>query len=152
MTTFSPVDRRQRRDAEVDLAAARAEGDAAVLRHAALGDVELGHDLQAGRDAALDRLRRAGHLVQHAVDPEADAQVVRRRLDVDVRCPLLQGLAEDQVDVLDDRGVLDDRVQVGELGDPGLVGGRGLRGGGLGGERRLPVVAVDAREVLGDLA
>ena len=102
--------------------------------------------------ATLDRLRRAGDLVQHAVDAEPDAQVVRGRLDVDVGGPLLQGLAQDQVDVLDDRGVLDDGVKVGELGDPRLVAGGGLRGRGLGGEGRLPVVAVDPRQVLGDLA
>ena len=64
---------------------------------------------------ALDRLRRAGDLVEHAVDAEAHTQVVGRRLDVDVRGTVAEGLAEDQVDVLDDRRVLDHRVQVGEL-------------------------------------
>ena len=144
--------RRQRRHPQVDLAPAGGEGDASVLGNAVLGDVEAGHDLEARRDAALDRLRRAGDLVEHAVDAEPDAEVVGARLDVDVRGALLEGLAQDQVDVLDDRGVLDHRVQVGELGDLGLVAGRGLRRGGLGGERRLAVVAVHARQVLGDLA
>ena len=75
-----------------------------------------------------------------------------RRLDVDVRRPLLQRLAQDQVDVLDDRRVLDDRVEVGEVGHLGRVVGAGLRRRVLGGERGLLVVAVDARDVLADLA
>ena len=42
--------RRQHRDAEVHLAAlAELELDAAVLRQAPLGDVELAHDLEAAR-------------------------------------------------------------------------------------------------------
>src|SRR5262249_41888095 len=37
-------------DAQVHLVAADIQLDAAVLRQAALGDVEIGHDLDAGRD------------------------------------------------------------------------------------------------------
>ena len=144
--------RRERRHAEVDLAPAGGEGDASVLRDTVLGDVEAGHDLEARRHASLDRLRRPGDLMEHAVDAEPDSEIVGARLDVDVRGAFLEGLAEDQVDVLDDRSVLDHRVKIGDLGDLGLVSGRGLRRSRLGGEGRLAVVAVHARQVLGYLA
>ena len=62
-----------------------------------------------------DRLGRAHDLVQHAVDPVADPQAVLGRLDVDVAGPVLDGLGDEHVDVLDDRGVLDDLADLGEL-------------------------------------
>ena len=43
------VERGQRGDAEIDFAAEDLDLDAAVLRQAALGDVQLGHQLQAAR-------------------------------------------------------------------------------------------------------
>ena len=50
MTIFSPNSVGQHADAEVHLLAlAELELDAAVLRQAALGDVELRHDLEAAR-------------------------------------------------------------------------------------------------------
>ena len=59
--------------------------EAAVLRHALLGDVELGHDLDARDDRAVellgDRLHRR---LQHAVDAVLDVHRVVLRLDVDV--------------------------------------------------------------------
>src|SRR5205814_4767463 len=59
---------RNDRDAEVDGAAGQAQLEAAVLWHALLGDVELGHDLDARDDgrvvALVDRIER---LVQHKI-------------------------------------------------------------------------------------
>src|SRR5207245_6432786 len=49
-------ERRDDRDAEVDLARGFAELDAAVLRQPALGDVEVGHDLQPRHDRRLELL------------------------------------------------------------------------------------------------
>ena len=93
MTTFSPY-------TVGSVATRRSTGlpptftdDPAVLRDAALGDVDVGHDLQAADHAGLDALGRAHHLVQHAVDAVADAQVVLGRLDVDVRRAVLHRLA-----------------------------------------------------------
>ena len=62
------------------------ELDAAVLRQALLGDVQLGHDLQARDDRRLEvlDLRRDRGFHQHAVNAVADAQLVLERLDVDV--------------------------------------------------------------------
>ena len=87
----------------------------AVLRDPALGDVDVGHDLQPADDAGLDRLRRAHDLVQHAVDAEPDPQVVLGRLEVDVGGAVLDRLGDEQVDELDDRRVLDDLLDLGEV-------------------------------------
>ena len=99
--------RRDARDAQVEVARALLDAqpdlDAAVLRQALLGDVELRHDLQA-RDQGIAGPHRQRHdVVQDAVDAEADAELLLVRLDVDVRGARLQGLDEDQVGDLDDR-------------------------------------------------
>ena len=93
-----------RRDADVDGLVIQLEVDAAILRHAALGDVEIGHDLDARNHAGLQHLdlSRHGHLVEHAVDAVADAQIVFQRLDVDVSRALLERRAHDLVDETDD--------------------------------------------------
>jgi hypothetical protein len=71
--------------------------------------------------------RRAHDLVQHAVDAEADAQVVLGRLDVDVRRAVLDRLGDEQVDELDDRRVLDDLLDVGESSSSSSASSRSLR-------------------------
>jgi hypothetical protein len=68
--------RGQHGHAVVHLAAlAELELDATVLRQAPLGDVEARHDLHARRDRVLQLQRRLHHLVEHAVDAVADAEV-----------------------------------------------------------------------------
>ena len=103
------LDRRQRRDADVHHPAGRGrvERDAAVLRLAALGDVELREHLQARRHAGHHPLRDALHLVQHAVDAEPHDERVLLRLEVDVAGPVLGGLEDDRVDEPDERDVGD---------------------------------------------
>ena len=114
------VDRRDRRDADIEDVLAVAEVDAAVLRQAAFRDVEARHDLQT-RD---DRVLEAGEVVRQrdrdedAVDAVADAQVVLLRLEVDVRRAFGDGLRQDFGDEAHDRGVL-----------VGLVGGGDFGGG-----------------------
>ena len=79
-------ERRQDGDAEVHLAAPPdLQLDAAVLGQAALGDVELRHDLDARGDRVLELHRRLHDLVEHAVDAVADAERLLVGLDVDVR-------------------------------------------------------------------
>ena len=115
------VDRRDRRDADIEDVLAVAEVDAAVLREAAFRDVEARHDLQA-RD---DRVLEAGEVVgqrdrdEDAVDAVADAQVVLLRLEVDVRRAFGDGLREDFGDEAHDRGVL-----VGFIGRSDFGGGQ----------------------------
>src|SRR5205823_11990395 len=109
------VHRRQGGHAEVDGLAADHTRHASVLRNAALGDVEVGHDLQAGDQPRLDVLRRPHHLVEHAVDAVADPDVDLGGLDVDVGGPVGNRLADQEVDELDDRRVLGDLLDPGEV-------------------------------------
>ena len=87
--------------------------------NALLGDVELAHDLDARDDAGDHPLRHAGDLVEDAVDAEADAHVALLGLEVDVGGALVDRLAEDRVDELDDRRVVGGLAQLGDLGGRG---------------------------------
>ncbi len=51
-------------DAHVHRTVADLEGDAAILRHALLGDIELCHDLDAGDQIGGDIARRMQHFAQ----------------------------------------------------------------------------------------
>ena len=94
-----------------------ADLDAAVLRQAFLGDVEMAENLHARNDGRLEplELRGHGHLLQHAVNAVADAEFVLERLEVDVRRAQFDGVGQDLVDEPDDRGVLGGVVEVGIL-------------------------------------
>ncbi len=81
------------RDAEVDLdlapAALHAHTEAAVLRAAPLGDVELGQDLDARHDLAhvpIEPLLTQAEmrLAQHAIDAEPQREPRRLHLEVDI--------------------------------------------------------------------
>jgi hypothetical protein len=65
---------RNGRHAHVDRPVGDAQGNAAVLRHAFLGDVELGHDLDARHQQRGDGGRRLHDLAQHAVHAQAYRQ------------------------------------------------------------------------------
>ena len=111
--------RRAGADAEVDGAVLREPHlDAAVLRHAALGDVEPRHDLEARGDLDGELHGRLRDFLQHAVEAVADAVGLFVRFEVDVRCALLDGVQQHLVDEADDGRVFDvvarDRV-AGEL-------------------------------------
>ncbi len=97
------VHRRHGRDAQVDVLAAHRELDAAVLRQAALGDVEARHDLDAREDRGAQLRRRRLDLAQHAVDAVAQAERLLERLDVDVGGALLDRARDDAVDDAHDR-------------------------------------------------
>src|SRR5581483_5682992 len=144
------VERRQRGDAEVDLLAHQAELDAAVLRQATLGDVELRHDLDARDDRRLEPARRALDVVQDPVDAVADLELVLERLDVDVRRALLDRAVDEQVHEADDRRlarevaeVVDVLFVVGEVLDVGL---RRLRAAVSVRRRAVPVRRLEPLE------
>ena len=68
-----------------------AHAEAAVLRHAALGDVQLAHDLDTRDDGRVVLLRDRLHgLLQHAVDAVLDDHGVVARLDVNIAGAPLQ--------------------------------------------------------------
>ena len=89
------VHARHDRDAEVDRLARHAQLEAAVLRHALLGDVELRHDLHARDDRAVKPLVDRPHRrLQHAVDPVLHVHRIVLRLDVDVAGAPLDGAVD----------------------------------------------------------
>jgi hypothetical protein len=65
----------QRGHAHVDRAGADAQRDAAVLRQALLGDVQVGHDLQARDQRRVQRAVGLHHFAQRAVDAEAHGRM-----------------------------------------------------------------------------
>ena len=61
-------------DAQIDHAIAHGESDAPVLWHAALGNIQVGHDLQARDDRQRQVLGRRRHFVKRAIDAVANAE------------------------------------------------------------------------------
>ncbi len=96
------VDERERDDADVDAPPLDGEGEATVLGHALLGDVEVGHDLDAGDDAHGHPALDGGGGCEHAVDAEENLGVALLGVYVDVGGALLDGLGDDRVHELDD--------------------------------------------------
>src|SRR5665213_930350 len=102
------VDHGDDRHTNVYFAVLHAHLDTAVLRHALLGDVETGHDLDAAEDGGLEAVDLGVQrlCLQNAVDAIADAQGTFFRLNVDVAGALVGGFDQDFVDQLDDAGFL----------------------------------------------
>ena len=71
-------------NAEVNFATEGLDLDAAVLRQAALRDVELGHQLETRDDGGLHFFGRRFLILQNTVDTEADAEFFFEGLDVNV--------------------------------------------------------------------
>jgi len=102
---------------------ADAQRHASVLRHAALGDVELRHHLDAADEQRRERARRLEHVAQHAVDPEADDEALLLRLDMHVGRAFLHRFEQQRVDQPDDRRVVAGIEQIVDAGR--AVGERG---------------------------
>ena len=106
MTIFSPIQRGNRGNAEVELldlsVLAVLDHDAAVLRQPLFADVQLGHDLDAAGDGVAQLQRRGHHRLQNAVNAEAHAQSPFVRLDVNVAGAALDRVGQNQVHQLDD--------------------------------------------------
>ena len=93
---------RQGRQAQLDfLAAIGARLDAAVLGAAFFDDVHAPQQFDARRHGDHHHRRHLVHLVQDAVDPEADAGNVALRFQVDVRGALFEGVLPQPVDDVD---------------------------------------------------
>jgi hypothetical protein len=89
---------------QVDLPAAQVDLEAAVLGHAPLGDVQLGHDLDAGDDLLGHfPAGRVGHMGQHAIDAVLDGQPRGIVFQVDVRSPRGEGVVQGGMAELDHR-------------------------------------------------
>ena len=81
-----------------------ADAETAVLRDAALGDIEFAHDLDARNDGGVPVLRDGRHgVVEDAVDAVLDDDFLIARFDVDVAGAAFEGVEDGGVDQLDDR-------------------------------------------------
>src|SRR3989449_925483 len=105
---FVLVGGRDRGDAQLDLAVGHLELELAVLRLAALGDVELGHDLDPRDDGPPVGAGDLLMLGAAAVDAIPDHRVLLGAvgLDVDVGRARLVGVHDDLVGEADDRAVV----------------------------------------------
>jgi hypothetical protein len=98
--------------AQIQLLALDAQRDAPVLRQPALGDVELGHDLDARDHRGGGAHRRRVDLLEDAVDAVAHLELVGEGLDVHVRGPRLDRALHDLVDQPDHRRLAGQVAQV----------------------------------------
>ena len=97
---------RDGRDAHVDLLAAERQGDAAVLRQPALGNVEPGHHLDPADHHRRDVGRHAQGLAKNAVHPQPHHQTGLIGLDMDVADALAGRVGDDAVDQADRRRIV----------------------------------------------
>jgi hypothetical protein len=84
-------------DADVHAPAAQGHADSPVLGQPPLGDVHLGHDLDARSHRGLQAPGRGLLLEEDAVDAIPDAQGVLERLDVDVGRPRVDGVLDEEI-------------------------------------------------------
>src|SRR5437764_6991533 len=88
---------------EIDGTAVVFHAETAVLRHAALGNVQLTHDLHARNDGGVMLLANGRHgLGKHAINAELDGDRIITSLDVNITGPSLQGGKDGGVDEADD--------------------------------------------------
>ena len=88
---------------QIQLLALHSRHDAAVLWQAALGDIELGHDLDAADDGGGQIQRRAFAFFQHPVDAVTHLQARFEGLDMDVGCAHFHRALDDQIHQPNDR-------------------------------------------------
>ena len=89
---------RQGADPEIHFAAAEHAADPAVLGQAPLGDVQIGHDLEAGGDCRCEPLRECFNMLpQYAIDAEADVQGMVLGFDVNVAGAGGEGFDQDPI-------------------------------------------------------
>jgi hypothetical protein len=172
------VHRRHGGHADVHAPAARGgDPDAPVLGQAPLGDVQLGHDLDAGGEGGLQPPGRGLLVVQQPVDAVAHAQAVLEGLDVDIGGVGGQRPVDQEIDQSDDGGLechvaevvdvvlrlgmpigrvgahaLDDLLDrgVGPVGAlDGLQDGRGRRDAELDGEAKALLEVVEQQGIRG---
>jgi len=94
---------RNRRHAQIDVAARDAQPDSTVLRQPLLRDIEPRHDFDARGDRGLKALGRRQHVVKHPIDAEAHHQFFFENFDVDITRAILDRLRQDTVDEFDYR-------------------------------------------------
>ena len=90
-------------NAQVDVSSGDLQADASVLRQSALGDVQAGHNLEAGNDRQSQMLWRRGHFVERAIDTVADFKFVLKGFKMNVTGAVLHRLKQHEIDKANDR-------------------------------------------------
>ena len=123
--------RRQHAHAQIDRVAADRQLDAPVLRQPALGDIEVRHHLDAGRNRKRQMPRRRHHFVQHAVGLDANLELVFERLEVQVAGVLANRHQQHHVQQLANRCAIGQGRHVVEIDRP-IGANAGRRRGQIG--------------------
>ncbi|MCZ7638133.1 MAG: hypothetical protein M5U12_20080 [Verrucomicrobia bacterium] len=112
-------------DADVDAGAAMVDLDLAVLREEAFGDVEVGHDLDAGDEGGVEGAGGRGFELEEAVDAVAEFEGLFEGDQVNVAGAFADGGGDDEVDEVDDGGLVGHHLDVVEVArlDGGALGG-----------------------------
>ncbi len=108
---------RNHRNPDVHLHLLDPDLDAPILRQPLFSNVQVAENLDPGNNRRLEPLdlRRHRHVLQHAVNPVANAELLLERLQMDVRSPQLDRIPQHLVDEADDGRLLRGGVQVGVL-------------------------------------
>src|SRR5262249_199334 len=112
---FLPMHRGQEGNTQIVVLAADLDAHAAVLRQAALGDVQAAHDLEPGGEGELHLLGRGSHVHQHTVHAVTQAHHAFEGFNVNVAGAVLDGLDENQVGQLDDGSLFAGRGELVEI-------------------------------------
>src|ERR1700685_4563274 len=107
------MNRRHDRNAEVDGAAVVLYPETSVLRHSALGNIQLAHDLDTGNHGRVMLFADRRHgLRQHAVNTKLDDHGIVAGLDVNIGSSPLQRGKNRGIDQADDRAGVARRSQL----------------------------------------
>ena len=137
------VGRGNRGHADIDGVPGNTHGDAAVLGHAALGDIQARHDFEPRYEQRAEHALEGEHLGQQSVDAIAHTELVLKGLQVNIRGFLAHGFGENRVDQANNGGVV---FRVHEIAGVGNLLGKAAEidiGADIGGHLlRLTVVAL----------
>ena len=110
------VGRRNGRHTNINAVARYADRDAAILRHALLGNIQLRHHFQSGHQQRRERSLGREYLAQHPIHPVADAKTLLEGFDVDVRGLLFDRLRKNGVNQTNNRRIVVGIHQVADIG------------------------------------
>src|SRR5258705_10125034 len=92
------------RNSEINVAPLVSNSESTVLRHTALGDVELRHHLDTGdQRLMISEVDRINLGVKGTIDPILNLHLCVARFYVNIRCPRFHRVVNDSVDEFDNR-------------------------------------------------
>ena len=103
-------------DADVHLTILEGEPDAAILRRAPFGDVEIRHHLETTDHRRRHAARRRRRFLKHTVHAIAHAERIGICLEMHVRCARLERFGKQHADEANDRRFIRERAQVVDRG------------------------------------